>query len=54
MATPKLNTDQISQLSGLVGDYITTQRQKYAPRAVPPSAQQRASVAAFFFAGTAR
>jgi hypothetical protein len=48
MATPELTPDQIAQVSGLVSQYISTQREKYAPRAVPLSAQQRAAVAAFF------
>jgi hypothetical protein len=47
MATPKLTPDQITQVSGLVAEYISMQRDKYAPRAVPLSAQQRAAVAAF-------
>lgn len=47
MAAPKLTPDQISHVSGLVADYISTQRQKYTPRAVPLSGQ-RAAVAAFF------
>lgn len=48
MATPKLTEDQIAQVCSLVADYISTQRQKYAPRAVPLTAQQRAAVAPFF------
>lgn len=48
MATPRLTPDQIAQVSGFVAQYITTQREKYAPRAVPMSAQQRAAVAGFF------
>jgi hypothetical protein len=48
MAGPKLTDGQITQVSGLVADYISTQRQKYAPRAVPLTAQQRAAVAPFF------
>ncbi len=48
MATPKLTPDQIAQVSGFVAGYISAQRQKYAPRAIPLSAQQRAAVAAFF------
>lgn len=48
MATPKLNPDQIAQVSGLVCQYITAQRAKYAARAVPLSAQQRAPLEPFF------
>ncbi len=48
MALPKLTPDQIAQVSGLVCQYITTQREKYASRAVPLSAQQRAAMNGFF------
>lgn len=48
MATPKLTPDQIAQVSELVAGHISAQREKYAPRAVPLSAQQRASVEPFF------
>ena len=41
MATPKLSPDQIVQVSGLVAQYISTQREKYASRAALISAQQR-------------
>jgi hypothetical protein len=47
-ATPRLNPDQITQVSGLVSQYITAQRGKYAPRAVPLSDQQRAPLEPFF------
>jgi len=46
--TPRLTPEQITQVSGLVSQYITTQREKYAPRAVSLSAQQRAALAGFF------
>jgi hypothetical protein len=46
--TPKLTADQIVQVSELVAGYISAQRQKYAPRAVPLSAQQRAPLEPFF------
>ncbi len=46
--TPQLTPEQIAQVSGLLSEYITTQRQKYAPRAVLLSAQQKAAVAGFF------
>ena len=48
MAIPKLPPDQISQVTGLVAQYISTQREKYAPRAIPLSAQQRAAMNGFF------
>jgi len=48
MATPRLTPDQIAQVSGLVSQYITTQREKYAPRAIPLSAQQKAAMNGFF------
>jgi hypothetical protein len=48
MPTPRLTPDQISQVTGLVAQYITAQRERYAPRAIPPSAQQRTAVGEFF------
>ena len=48
MATPRLTPDQIAQVSGLVFQYITAQRQKYGSRAIPLSAQQKAAMAGFF------
>src|ERR1700693_4835550 len=48
MATPQLTPDQIAQVSGLVFQYITAQRQKHGSRAVPLSAQQKAAMAGFF------
>ena len=47
MANRKLTPDQITQVSGLVAEYISTQRDRYAARSVPLSAQQRAAVAPF-------
>jgi hypothetical protein len=47
-SVPRLTPDQITQVSGLVSQYITTQRRKYVPRAVPLSAQQRAPLEPFF------
>jgi len=47
-ATPRLNTEQVAQVSGLVSQYIATQREKYGPRAVPLTAQQKAAVGGFF------
>src|SRR6266480_5219131 len=48
MATQKLTPKQISEVSNLVAGYVLAKRDKYAARAVPLSAQQRASVAVFF------
>lgn len=48
MTIPYLTPEQIAQLSGLVAQYITTQRGKYTPRAIPLSAQQKDSIAGFF------
>ncbi len=48
MPTPKLTPDQIAEVSSLVAGYISAQRERYAARAHPLSAQQRAAVAAFF------
>jgi hypothetical protein len=51
MATPQLTSDQIAQVSGLVSQYISTQGEKYAPRAIPLTAQQKAAMAGFFSPG---
>jgi hypothetical protein len=48
LATPRLTPDQIAQVSGLVTQYISAQREKYAPRAIPLSAQQQAALKGFF------
>jgi hypothetical protein len=48
MPIPKLTPDQVAQVSGLVAQYISTQRDKYAPRAVRLSAQQKATMTGFF------
>jgi hypothetical protein len=48
MATPRLTPEQIAQVSGLVAQYITTQRERYASRAIQLSAQQRAAMDGFF------
>jgi len=48
MATPKLTADQVARVTELVAGYISAQRLKYAPRAVPLSAQQRAPLEPFF------
>ena len=48
MTIPKLTPDQITQVSGLVAQYIASQREKYVSRAVLISAQQRAALGPFF------
>jgi hypothetical protein len=45
---PQLTPDQIAQVSGLVAQYISAQRQKYAPRTVRFSALQGAAMKGFF------
>jgi hypothetical protein len=40
--------EQIAQVSGLVSQYISTQREKYAPRAIPLSVQQKTVLEGFF------
>jgi hypothetical protein len=45
---PQLTPDQIAQVSGLVSQYISTQREKYAPRAFPLSVQQNTAMKGFF------
>jgi len=49
-AIPRLTPDQIAQVSGLVSQYISTQREKYAPRATSLSVQQKAALKGFFSA----
>jgi hypothetical protein len=48
MATPRLTSDQIRQVSGLIAQYIASQREKYVSHAVPLSAQQRTALDPFF------
>jgi hypothetical protein len=48
MPIPYLTAEQVARVSELVAHYITTQRTKYAPRAVPLSVQQRAEMGGFF------
>jgi len=48
MATPRLTPEHITQVSGLVAQYITAQRERYRPRAIPLTAQQRAAMGGFF------
>jgi hypothetical protein len=51
MAIPKLTPEQVAQVSELVAGHISAQYKKYAPRAVPLSAQQRAPLERFFADG---
>lgn len=48
MAIPQLLPEQIAQITGLAAQYIATQREKYAARAVHLSAQQKAAMEGFF------
>jgi len=48
MATPRLTPAQIAQVSGLVAQYIATQREMYAFRALQSSVEQRAAMDGFF------
>ena len=45
---PQLTAEQISQVAGLVAQYINGQRTRYAPRAVPLSGQQKDAMGGFF------
>ena len=47
-SVPQLAPEQIAQVSVLVSQYITVQRVKYAPRAIPLSDQQRVPLEPFF------
>jgi len=48
MSAPTLTPGQIAQISALVARYIAEQRERYAPRAVPLSGQQRDAMGGFF------
>jgi hypothetical protein len=49
MATPQLTADQIIQVSGLLAQFITNHREKYAERATTLiSAQQKTVMSGFF------
>jgi hypothetical protein len=48
MATPSLTPEQIAQVSGLVAQYITSQRETYVSRAISLSVQQRDTMTGFF------
>jgi hypothetical protein len=47
-AMPQLSPQQIAQVSGLVAQYITAQRERFSPQAVPLAAAQKAAMAGFF------
>ena len=47
-ATPRLTPDQVAYVSGLVAQYISTQRDGYGSQAIPLSAQQKANMDGFF------
>lgn len=48
MATPILTPDQVVQVSALVAQYITTQREHYARRAIPLERRLKARFDGFF------
>jgi hypothetical protein len=48
MTIPALSDDQIAQVSGLIADYITTQRNTYIGRAIPLATDQKTRMAGFF------
>jgi len=48
MTTPTVRPEQLAQISGLVARYIAGQRERYAPRAVPLSGEQRDAMGGFF------
>jgi hypothetical protein len=47
-AMPHLSAGQIQQVSGLVAEYISTQRERFYPQAVALTQAQRAAMAGFF------
>lgn len=48
MAPPRVTLKQIAQVSGLVAQYIATQRERFYPQAAALAATQRAAMAGFF------
>jgi hypothetical protein len=48
MASPKLTPEQVTLISGMVAQYIATQRQKYLQRARPLNVNQREAMHGFF------
>ena len=45
---PKLSPNQIAQVSGLVAQYITTQRERFSPQSALLNAAQSAAMVGFF------
>ena len=45
---PQLTREQIAKVSGLVAQYITTQRERFSPQAAPLAQAQRETMAGFF------
>ena len=48
MESARLSPDQITQISELVAEHISTQREQYGTRAVPLTLQQAGAAGAFF------
>jgi len=48
MVPSQLTPEQIAHVSGLVAQYISTQRKRFYPQTVPLTAPQRATMAGFF------
>lgn len=48
MATPQLTPEQVVQVSGLVAQYITAQRERFLPQATALSVAQQAAMDGFF------
>jgi hypothetical protein len=48
MAMPQLTSERIQQVSGLVAQYIATQRERFSPLAVFLAAGQKTAMAGFF------
>ena len=48
MAALRLTPDQIKQVSGLVAQHVTAQRERYAPRGLVLSSQQKVAMTGFF------
>lgn len=51
MAIPQLTPQQVVQVTGLVAQYISAQRERYAPRAIPLTALQKAAMTGNFSMG---
>jgi len=48
LPVPPLTHEQIAQVSGLLAQYIRSQRVRHAPRAIPLSQEQKRAMAGFF------